>query len=88
MLRKKKKHIKIFLFLCEHKHDGDLKAPAINIQYQKSYLFDPLNVTKWSRILVNRELPNINHDHLWAGKGCNLLWLFESSRSAGYSAAA
>jgi hypothetical protein len=66
MLRKK--HIKIFLFLWEYKHDGDLKAPANNIQYKKSYLFDPLNVTKWNRILINKELHNIKHNHLWAGK--------------------
>lgn len=66
MLRKK--HIKILLFLWEYKHDGDLKAPAINIQYEKSYLFDPLNVTKWNDILINKELHNIKHDHLWAGR--------------------
>lgn len=66
MLRKK--HIKILLFLWEYKHDRDWKAPAINIQYEMSYLFDPLNATKWNDILINKELHTIKHDHLWAGR--------------------
>jgi hypothetical protein len=60
----RKKHIKIFLFLWEYKHGRDLKAPAINIQYKKSYLLDPLNVTKWSHILINKEFHNVKQNHL------------------------
>lgn len=37
-----------------------MKAPAINIQYEKSYLFDPLNVTKWNHSLINKELHILN----------------------------
>lgn len=81
MLRKK--HIKIFLFLWEYKHDGDLKAPANNIQYKKSYLFDPLNVTKWNLILINKELHNIKHNRLWAGEEMPFLWLYEAASRVG-----
>lgn len=66
MLRKK--HINILLFLWENKHDGDLKAHAINIQCERSYLLDPLNVTKWNSILTNKELHDIKHAQLWAGR--------------------
>lgn len=60
----RKKCIKIFLILWEYKHSGDLKAPAINIQYEKSYLFDPLSVTKWNHILIKKELRIIKQSHL------------------------
>lgn len=87
MLRKK--HIKIFLFLWEYKHDGDLKAPANNIQYKKSYLFDPLNVTKWNRIPINKELTLLNTVISGQGKKSCFLQLYGGSkqgRRAGCSA--
>lgn len=41
------------------------KAPIINIQYKKSYLFDPLNVTKELQTKQNHLLQRKKGSFLW-----------------------